>query len=144
MTGMEADEAAVIFPGGGLYTPEGLARAQAKLVERGSPQAEAARRFRHVMPPRPGGALAFFDGAPDANVVLVGHVGFEPVASIRRLWKVLPLVDPVEVKLWRHDRGEVPEGDDERLAWLYERWAVMDEWIVGRLAARAAGKEVVP
>lgn len=141
VSGMEADEAAVIFPGGGLFTPAGLARAQAKLAERGSPQAEAARGLRHVLPPRPGGALAFFDGAPDANVVIVGHVGFEQVGSVKRLRRVLPLRRPVEIRVWRHDRATVPEGDEARLDWLYARWAEMDEWIDQRLAARADDEE---
>lgn len=134
---MEADECAVIFPGGGLFTPEGLARAVDKLAERGSPQLEAAKRFRHVMPPRPGGVLAFLDGAPTADVLIVGHIGFEPVASIKRLWRVLPLRQPVEVKMWRHDRSTVPEGDEARLGWIYERWSEMDDWIDERRRARA-------
>ena len=139
VTDMDTDEVGVIFPGGGLYTPGGLARAVEKLTERGSPQAEAAARYRHVMPPRPGGVKAFFEGAPSAHVLVIGHVGFEPLASIRRLWRVLPLVDPVEVKAWRYDRSEVPDGEAEQMAWLYEKWAVMDDWIAERLRTRSAG-----
>jgi hypothetical protein len=134
---MEDDELAVIFPGGGLYTAAGLHRAVTKLTERGSPQLSMAKGFRHVMPPRPGGVLAFLDGAPTADVLVVGHVGFEPVASIKRLWKVLPLRQPVEVKMWRHDRAAVPDGDEARLDWIYERWAEMDDWIDERLRTRA-------
>ena len=135
---MHGDECAVIFPGGGLFTPAGLARAVEKLRERDSPEASMAATYRHVMPPRPGGVNAFFDGAPDADVIVVGHVGFEPLASIRKLWSVLPLTDPVEVKIWRYDRAEVPEDEEDRMAWLYERWRVMDDWIDERLRARAA------
>ncbi len=135
---MEDDECAAIFPGGGLYTPSGLARAVSKLEERDSPQAGMAARFRHVMPPRPGGVNAFFDGSPEANVVIVGHVGFEPVASLRKFWHVVPLPEPVEVKVWRYERSEVPEDEETRMAWLYEKWLVMDDWIVERLAARSS------
>jgi hypothetical protein len=101
-----------------------------------------AATYRHVMPPRPGGVNAFFDGAPDANVIVVGHVGFEPLASIRKLWSVLPLTEPVEVKIWRYDRAEVPEDEEARMAWLYERWRLMDDWIDERLVARAAHDRV--
>jgi hypothetical protein len=135
---MEDDECAVIFPGGGLFTPAGLERAVEKLTERGSPQLDEARRYRHVMPPRPGGVVAFLDGAPTADVVILGHVGFEPVASLKRLWRVLPLRQPVEVKMWRHDRATVPEDDDGRLAWIYDRWAEMDDWIDERMRQRRA------
>ena len=135
---MEDDECAVIFPGGGLFTAAGLERAVEKLDERSSPQVEMARTYRHVMPPRPGGVVAFFDGAPTANVVIIGHVGFEPVASLKRLWRVLPLRQPVEVKMWRHDRATVPEDEDGRLAWTYDRWAEMDDWIDERMREREA------
>ena len=133
---MEADECAVIFPGGGLFTPAVLTRALEKLDERGSPQLDAAKTYRHVLPPRPGGVLAFFDGAPTADVLIVGHVGFEPVASIKRLWKVVPLRQPVEVKIWRHDRSTIPADEEGRLDWVYEQWAVMDDWIDERMRAR--------
>jgi 1-acyl-sn-glycerol-3-phosphate acyltransferase len=119
-TGMEEHEAAVIFPGGGLFTPDLLARAQAKLAERCSPQAEAAARFRHVLPPRPGGVLAFLAGAPDAHILIVGHVGSE---------QTIPFREPVRVKLWRYERGELPVGDEAKLTWVFERWRVMDDWI---------------
>ena len=135
---MDVDEAGVIFPGGGLFTPAGLGRAVEKLTERGSPEAAAARAYRHVMPPRPGGVNTFLDAAPEAHVLVVGHVGFEPLASIRRLWSVLPLTEPVEVRVWRYDRSEVPTDGEARMAWLYEKWTVMDDWIDARMQARAA------
>jgi hypothetical protein len=94
------------------------------------------------MPPRPGGVQAYFDGAPSAHVLVLGHVGFEPIASIKRFWKVLPLTEPAVVKVWRYDRSEVPESDDDRLAWLYEKWAVMDDWIDERLRLRAGATRV--
>jgi Acyltransferase len=142
VTDMEADELSAIFPGGGLFTPTGLERAVAKLTERGSPEAVVAAGYRHVMPPRPGGVKAYFGGAPTANVIVVGHVGFEPLASIRKLWAVLPLADPVEMKIWRYDRAEVPVGEDERMAWLYEKWWIMDDWIDDQLRARGAEEAV--
>ena len=45
------------------------------------------------------------------------------------------------MKVWRYDRAEVPADDDDRLAWLYEKWAVMDDWIDERLRARS-GEDV--
>jgi hypothetical protein len=142
VTDMEGDECAAIFPGGGLFTAAGLERAVEKLTERGSPQAGAAATYRHVLPPRPGGVTAFLDGAPHANVIVVGHVGFEPLASIRKLWSVLPLTEPVDVKVWRYDRTEVPVGEDERMAWLFAKWRIMDDWIDEQLRARSAEQAV--
>ncbi len=52
------------------------------------------------------------------------------------------MTDPVEVKIWRYDRADVPEDEEDRMAWLYERWRVMDDWIDQRLVARAAHDRV--
>ncbi len=111
VTDMEGDECAAIFPGGGLFTagrpgPGGREADRAGLAAGADGRPLTATSCR----PRPGGVNAFFDGAPTANVVVVGHVGFEPVASIKQFWRVLPLPEPVEVKVWRYDRGEVPDG----------------------------------
>jgi hypothetical protein len=142
--GMEQDEGAIIFPGGALHTVAQRERAVEKLTERGSPQAAAATTFRHVLPPRPGGVQAFFAGAPDAAVLVIGHVGFEPLASLKRLRGVLPLREPIELRIWRHERSEVPTDPEERLAWVYERWAVMDDWIEERMLARAGSATMAP
>jgi 1-acyl-sn-glycerol-3-phosphate acyltransferase len=122
-SGMPPTDLVAIAPGGGLFTPERLARAQARV--------EGADHFRHVLPPRPGGVLACLDAAPEAAVVVLGHRGFEPLGSVRRLHRVLPLTEPVRVKVWRHDPSEVPEGDGAKLAWVDERWTALDDWIDG-------------
>ena len=127
--GLADDEVAVIFPEGALYRPERRDRALVKLREQGSPLAERAAELDNVLPPRPAGTLALLDGAPDADVAVMAHVGFEPIASVLSLWRALPLEEPVRVKVWRCRRAEVPDGEAERTTWLYDRWAAVDDWI---------------
>ena len=35
----------------------------------------------------------------------------------------------VRVRFWRSPAAEVPAGEPDRVAWLYERWQVLDDWV---------------
>ena len=50
--------------------------------------------------------------------------------------------EPVDVTIWRYDRAEVPVGEDEPMAWRYEKWRIMDDWIDDQLRARGAEEAV--
>lgn len=128
-TGLGGDDAAVIFPEGGLYSPARRERAIRRLAERGSPRLAVARSLRHLLAPRAAGTLALLRAAPDADVVVLAHHGFEPLASIGALWRNAPLAGPVRLRAVRHDRRCLP-GDEPGLArWLDEQWATMDGWL---------------
>ncbi len=86
--GMGGEDAVLIFPEGGNFSEARRARGIERL-ERGGYDEEAAlaREMEHVAAPRPGGALAALEGAPDADVVFVGHAGFP--LGMRDLWRQL-------------------------------------------------------
>lgn len=130
-TGLGPGEAVVIFPEGGLFSPARRDRAVARLAERGSPRLATARSLRNVLPPRPAGTLALLRAAPDADVAVVAHRGFEPLASLRRLWRALPLTEPVRLRVVYHPRATVPDDDDGRVRWLDDQWTAMDRWLSG-------------
>ena len=68
-TGLDANDAFVIFPEGGNFTPARRDRAIARLRKLGlEKMAVRAEEMTHVLAPRPGGVLAALDGAPDADV----------------------------------------------------------------------------
>lgn len=133
--GMVAGDAVVIFPEGGLFSPARRDRAEARLRERGSPRVEVARSLRRLLPPRPAGTLALLRAAPSADVVVFAHRGFEPLSSLRRLWRALPLVDPVEVRAVHHRRADLPRDEAALVGWLDEQWLAMDRWIAADLPA---------
>ena len=135
--GMVAGDAVVIFPEGGLFSPARRDRAEARLAERGSPRVAVARSLRRLLPPRPAGTLALLRAAPSADVVVFGHHGFEPLASLRRLWRALPLVDPVEVRVVHHRRADLPGDEAALVAWLDEQWLAMDRWLAADVVAGA-------
>ena len=69
--------ALVIFPEGANFSQEQRRRGIERLERAGhDEEAACAREMRHVSAPRPGGALAAIEAAPEADVVVMGHAGF--------------------------------------------------------------------
>lgn len=128
--------AQVLFPEGTFYTRRRLERAVDRLRQQDASLVERATGLRHVLPPRPGGALALLDAAPQCDVVFVAHVGFEPYVNLKKIFASLPFRDPVEAHVWRVPRQEIPNDLKERYRWLFAQFEIMDAWVSQRMAAR--------
>ena len=129
--------AVVIYPEGGLFRE----RVRQRLIEKYSVDdpaaAQKARSLRNLLPIRPGGVLRLLREAPTGtDVVLVGHVGFEQLTDQLTLWRNVPLREPIILKVFRYRAHEVPESDDDRLAWLEDRWQELDNWVTEARVAR--------
>lgn len=122
-------EGILVYPEGTRHTDAKLARAQAVIAERQPEIAPLAARLRHVLPPRLGGPLALLEEARGADVVVCGHVGLDGFEHISDIWAGGLVRTTVRVRFWRSPAADVPEEGDERIAWLYERWQVLDDWI---------------
>jgi 1-acyl-sn-glycerol-3-phosphate acyltransferase len=122
------DDAVLIFPEGGNFSPERRTRGIERL-EQGGHDEEAgwAREMSHVSAPRPGGALAALEAAPDADVVFVAHAGI-PVGA-RELWHRLGRDQAIDVRMWLAPAAEIPTGRDERIDWLFGWWRTLDDWV---------------
>ena len=127
---LDDNDAFVIFPEGGNFTPQRRERAIAKLrslgLERMAVRAEA---MIHVIAPRPGGFLAALDAAPEADVVMVAHTGLDHLLTIGDVWRELPVDKRITMRWWEVPREEIPAGREERIEWLFEWWARIDAWI---------------
>lgn len=127
---LDGNDAFVIFPEGGNFTNRRRGRAIDKLRGRGRhDMAERAEQLTHVLAPKPGGVLAALDAAPEADVLLVAHTGLDHVQGLRDLWRELPMDKRLLMGWWRVPRSEIPDGREERIAWLFDRWAQIDAWI---------------
>ncbi len=122
-------EGVLIYPEGTRHTPEKLARAQEVIAERLPEVAPLANRLRNLLPPRLGGPLALLDESRGADVVVCGHVGLDGFEYIRDIWAGGLVGTTVRVRFWRYPAAEVPTGETERIAWLYELWQVLDDWV---------------
>jgi 1-acyl-sn-glycerol-3-phosphate acyltransferase len=127
---LDENDAFVIFPEGGNYTPERRQRAIDKLRRLGlEAMATRAERMTHVLAPRPGGLLAALDAAPEADVVLVAHTGLDHLMTVSDLWRELPMDKQLIMRWWRVPREEIPTGREERIDWLFTRWEEIDRWV---------------
>ncbi|MEU5565903.1 1-acyl-sn-glycerol-3-phosphate acyltransferase [Micromonospora musae] len=128
--GLDDDDAFVIFPEGGNFTPKRRLRAIARLRSLGLERmALRAERMRHVLAPQPGGLLAALDAAPDAGVVFVAHTGLDRMLTVADVWRELPMDKRIVMRFWSVPPEEVPTGRQERIDWLFDWWARIDEWV---------------
>ncbi len=128
--GLDDNDAFVIFPEGGNFTPERRQRAIDKLRRLGlESMARRAERMQNVLAPRPGGFLAALDAAPEADVVLVAHTGLDHMVTITDVWRELPMDKQLIMRWWRVPRDEIPQGRDERIDWLFSWWEQIDRWV---------------
>lgn len=129
-TGLDHNDAFVIFPEGGNFTPKRRQRAIDRLNKLGMHRmASRAEAMTNVVAPRPGGFLAALDAAPDADVVLVAHTGLDHVLTIGDLWRELPMDKQIIMRWWQIPRAEIPDGREARIDWLFGWWERIDVWI---------------
>lgn len=129
-SGLDANDAFVIFPEGGNFTPARRDRAIARLRKLGlEAMAVRAEHLMHVLAPRPGGLLVALDAAPTADVALVAHTGLDHVLTLGDVWRELPMDKRIIMRWWGVPRSEIPLGREERIEWLFDWWERIDRWI---------------
>ena len=95
--GADPQTALVIFPEGRLFRPDRRQRSLRRLTECDPDRARRLDGIRHVIPPRPGGVLALLEALPDADVVVIAHLGLDQYPTLRELARAVPLSQPVRV-----------------------------------------------
>jgi 1-acyl-sn-glycerol-3-phosphate acyltransferase len=131
-TGLDENDAFVIFPEGGNFTPKRRTAIIASLRKRGLwKAARRAEKMIHVLAPRPGGVIAALAAAPEnADVLLVAHTGLDHLLTVGDVWRELPMDKAITMRFWLVPAAEVPRGDPEQqVEWLYGWWERIDDWI---------------
>jgi 1-acyl-sn-glycerol-3-phosphate acyltransferase len=133
--GLDSNDAFVIFPEGGNFTPARRQRAIERLRRLGMERmAERAEAMTNVLAPRPGGFLAALDAAPDADVVLVAHTGLDHMLTVGDVWRELPMDKRLVMRWWQVSRADIPADREARIDWLFGWWEEIDRWISGYAA----------
>ncbi|WP_240311754.1 lysophospholipid acyltransferase family protein [Nocardioides houyundeii] len=128
--GLDPNDAFVIFPEGGNFTPARRERAIGRLRKLGLERmAQRAEGMIHVLAPRPGGFLAALEAAPDANVLMVAHTGLDHMLTVADVWRELPMDKQITMRWWEVPRAEIPEGREAQIEWLFTWWERVDAWI---------------
>jgi 1-acyl-sn-glycerol-3-phosphate acyltransferase len=135
---MRSDDAILLFPEGGNWTPGRHSRAIARLMHAGRRQAAVdAAENRNVLPPQPTGMLACMSGRPDLSVAVVAHTGLEDLVGPALIWRAVPVrARPMIVRWWFQPARSLPATEIGRREWLRLQWALVDSWIDARKAAR--------
>ena len=129
-TGLDDNDAFVIFPEGGNFTPRRRISAIARLRARGlADMAKRAEHLRNVLPPKPGGLIAAIDAAPDSGVIFVAHTGLDRMVTVGDVWRELPMDKRLIMRFWSVEPEDVPVDEAGRVAWLYDWWERIDAWI---------------
>lgn len=138
--GMGDDDAFVIFPEGGNFTPQRRERAIAYYEDNGRlAEAERARGLVNVLPPRTNGALAAMRGCPQAAAVFVAHTGLDDIAGLRDLWRAIPDHKVLDMAYGVVLPDELPPERDDRVEMLWYVWERIDAWITAQSEEPAAG-----
>ena len=125
---LKTNEGVVIFPEGTRFTADKQKRSFEILRRRNPRFFEMSRGLRHVLPPRPGGALAIIEAAA-ADVVMVAHHGLDGFANLANIWAGGMVGKHVQVLLSRHRYEDIPTGRTARTEWLFRLWQEMDDWL---------------
>ncbi len=130
-TDLDENDAFVIFPEGGNFTPRRRLRAIDSLRRRGhATMAARAEKLKNVLAPKPGGVLAALEAAPrEADILMVAHTGLDHMFTVADVWRELPMDKTITMRWWRVEREEIPEGPDAQIDWLFSWWEHIDAWI---------------
>lgn len=131
----------MIYPEGTRFSMTKRRRVLDKMKQNSSELYERAEKFEHVLPPRPGGALALLDEARRAgniDVVFCVHSGMKGFASLPEILSGQLIGTTVRVSVWRVPTAEIPATCEDQITWLYEQWNRVDGLSVSADHDRAA------
>ncbi|HVE74591.1 MAG TPA: 1-acyl-sn-glycerol-3-phosphate acyltransferase [Mycobacteriales bacterium] len=133
------EDALLIFPEGGNFTPRRRRRAIDKLRALGRRrEAAQAAAMEHVLAPRAAGVQAALAAAPHADVVFVAHTGLERFSTIRDLYRGIPMDTELRMRWEFIPAADVPRDAQSQVDWLYHHWAEIDSWIDQHVSAPVA------
>lgn len=143
---LEADEALLIFPEGGNWTPRRHERAVRYLIRTGQyERAREAQEEEHVLPPRPGGVVAALSTRPDLDVVVLAHAGLDLLVTPVQIWDAIPVAHrPMTIHWWVAPAGTVPTDRAGITEWVDDIWGEVDAWVEAEIASAPVSPSVPP
>jgi len=127
---MGTRDVAVIFPEGTRTSDEKRIGLVARLERRAPERHEKLRNLQRLLPPRSSGASALLEEVPDADVVIMWHVGFDGLDTFAGVRRRLSQGGPVaRVVLEVDERTSLPNGEAFE-GWLDDRWLDIDRKVV--------------
>lgn len=75
--------------------------------------------------------MALLAAANGVDAVFLAHTGLEGSTTYQAILGGDIVGRTVKVKMWRVPASAIPSSYDERVAWLFEQWQAVDDWIAG-------------
>ncbi len=125
---LDPDEGVLLFPEGTRFSKAKYEERMKRLSESSPELYEIMKGHDHVLPPRTGGVLALLDSGMD--VVFGIHTGLESVRGLKEIWQEAPVGRRVKVTFRRVAAADIPVAQTDRISWLHEEWARVDDLIV--------------
>lgn len=136
---LSESDVAVIFPEGTRANHSKRSSRLTQLQQRSPLRYEVLSSLRHLIPPKPAGAMALLQSVPRANVLTLTHSGLEGLDSFASILRNFGKnIVKVRVHISQFDRAIVPNGD-AFVAWLDDQWVKMDN-IVNSYVLQTQGK----
>lgn len=130
-TGLGEKQAVVIFPEGSRANSAKRTRELERLGEKHPHRHEILSGLSHMIPPKPAGARALAEAAPQADVLVLWHEGLDGLDTFPGM--LAALADRRVTARFRaelHPRRGIPVGDGFE-KWLDETWAEADRKVAG-------------
>jgi len=125
-----SNEGFLIYPEGTRFSADRRARVLDSLVARvGAADLQRMQRWTDLLPPRPGGALALIDNAPDLDLVFCAHTGFEGASHFSTLINGSWIDAAIRIRFWRIARRDVPNNAAAQREFLFTQWDRMQETV---------------
>jgi 1-acyl-sn-glycerol-3-phosphate acyltransferase len=122
------DEGVLLYPEGTRFTARKKQIALQRLSQTHPELVPVAESFRYCLPPKPGGVLTLLDAAPGTDVLIVAHRGLEGLAEVTDLLSGAVVGTKVQIRIWRINAADIPEGEARR-RWLFDWWKRVDDFV---------------
>ena len=124
---LSGDDITVIFPEGTRANPDKRLKALERIAERNPGRAGRLVGLQQLLPPRPSGAFALATGAPQADIAIAWHTGFEGYDTFGGILdKLSKRPQPIHFVIERILRSAVPSDEAGFGTWLDDTWLRMD------------------
>jgi len=120
--------ACVIFPEGTFYSFKRFDKALSHIQKTDPARIGRVQGLQHVLPIHSGGLQTLIEAAPEADLVFIGHRGFEAFGSFREILENIPFLTPIHIYIKRVSNTDIPTDEDQRLKFLDEKWLEIDRW----------------
>ncbi len=129
--GLSSRDGLLIYPEGTRFSRPKLERARSRLELSDPARFARYRDVTSVLPIKKGGVLTMLEQAATADLVIAAHRGLTGFAELGDLWRGGFVGARAEVRMWRIPRAAIPDGAEERLAFLDREWQKVEQFAAG-------------